>query len=291
MIVDVCGVRGSTPAPGVEFAGVGGHTSCLAIRHRAGEPPVLILDAGTGIRRVDGLLEDGPFRGAVLLTHLHWDHTHGLPFFTRADRDDAEVTLLLPDQGVAAEAAIAGFMSPPAFPIGPEGLRGRWTFESIDEGSCRVQGFTVEAREIPHGGGRTFGYRISDESSSMAYLPDHGPRAALGAGPDGWGPYHQTAMDLCRGVDLLVHDAQHVADELERHFRFGHSAADYAVELGRRCGVTAVLLFHHHPNRTDEEVADIVRGFAGREGPFVFAAREGDVIDVGEVLAGVEVSR
>ena len=88
------------------------------------------------------------------------------------------------------------------------------------------------ALEIPHKGGRTFGYRVSDGRSSIAYLSDHGP-SALGPGPDGWGPYHDAALALADGVDVLIHDAQHTADELPAAGACGHSAADYAVRLGR----------------------------------------------------------
>ena len=90
------------------------------------------------------------------------------------------------------------------------------------------------AREIPHKGGRTMGYRVSDEWSSLAYLSDHGPAMRSGPGPDGFGPYHEAAMDLCRGVDLVIHDAQYTASELPFRVHYGHSAADYAVALARR---------------------------------------------------------
>jgi phosphoribosyl 1,2-cyclic phosphodiesterase len=277
--VHVLGVRGSTPAPGHAFARHGGNTSCVALA-RDGEPPTLVLDAGTGIRGLAGLLGEAPFRGAVLLGHLHWDHTQGLPFSPAIDHDGAEVRLCLPDQedGDNAIDVLRRAMSPPHFPIGPEGLRGSWTFEGLQPGLRHIGGFEVLAREIPHKGGRTFGYRISDGPSSVAYLSDHGP-AVLGPGPDGWGPYHDSAVALADGVDLLIHDAQHTADELPSRALFGHSAADYAVRLGERSGAKAVLLFHHDPSRTDEQVDAIVASFAGASVP-VTAAAEGDIIEL-----------
>ena len=182
---------------------------------RDGAAPSLVLDAGTGLRGLGALLGERPFRGALLLGHLHWDHTQGLPFSRAVDNDGAEVRVCIPNQddGDMAIDVLRRAMSPPHFPIGPEGLRGAWTFESLDPGEHHAGGFEVLALEIPHKGGRTFGYRISDGRSSIAYLSDHGP-SALGPGPDGWGPYHDTALALAAGVDLLIHDAQHTAEEL-----------------------------------------------------------------------------
>ena len=162
-----CGVRGSTSAPGADFVRVGGHTSCVALAHD-GQPWTLALDAGTGIRRITDQLDGRPFVGSVVLTHLHWDHVQGLPFFAAADRDDAHVRVFMPDQIDADGRArdpfdvLALAMSPPHFPIGPDGLRGAWTFESVKPGSHRIEGFDVVAFDVPHKGGRTYGYRVSD---------------------------------------------------------------------------------------------------------------------------------
>jgi phosphoribosyl 1,2-cyclic phosphodiesterase len=280
MRVHLCGVRGSAPAVGVDFIGVGGNTSCVAIAHDDEDVPRLVLDAGTGLRTVTTLLAGEPFRGTILLGHLHWDHTYGLPFFRAGDRPDAATRLLVPEQGVPAIDLIGGFMGPPAFPIGPERLRGNWTFESIDEGLHSIEGFDVLAREIPHKGGRTFGYRISDGVSSIAYLSDHGPAGVLGPGPEGFGPYHEAALELCHEVDLLIHDAQYTAAELPERANFGHSAGEYAVELAKRCGASSLLLFHHDPDRTDQEVGAIERAFRSSAGPVVVAAREGETISL-----------
>jgi phosphoribosyl 1,2-cyclic phosphodiesterase len=270
----VLGVRGSTPAPGHAFARHGGNTSCVALA-RDGQPPTLVLDAGTGLRGLGPLLGEQPFRGALLLGHLHWDHTQGLPFSRAVDHDGADVRCCLPDQedGDAAIDVLRRAMSPPHFPIGPEGLRGRWRFEGLGPGFHHLGGFEVLAMEIPHKGGRTFGYRVSDGRAAVAYLSDHGP-SILGPGPDGWGPYHDAALALADGVDVLVHDAQHTAAELPAVAGFGHSAADYAVRLGELAGARSVLLFHHDPNRTDDEVDHIVRSFASAAVP-VTAAAEG----------------
>lgn len=245
-----------------------------------GAPPTLVLDAGTGVRHLGDLLRGEPFRGALLFGHLHWDHTQGLPFSRVLDHDGADVRVCLPDQedGAAAIDVLRRAMSPPHFPIGPEGLRGRWSFEGLAPGFHHLGGFEVLAREIPHKGGRTFGYRVRDDHASIAYLSDHGP-SALGPGPDGWGPYHDAALALADGVDLLVHDAQHTAAQLPALAHFGHSAVDYAVRLGELARVGQVLLFHHDPNRTDPEVDALVAQFTGGPMP-VTAAIEGTAIDL-----------
>jgi len=162
----LCGVRGSTTAPGAEFFRYGGHTSCVALAHDDAARPTLVLDAGTGLRQVTPLLGGLPFDGTVLLTHLHWDHVHGLPFFAGGDRDGSRVSLLLPAQedGATAEEALARGMSPPHFPIGPGGLRGAWAFGTVAPGPLKAEGFTVEARTIPHKGGATLGYRWTTRS-------------------------------------------------------------------------------------------------------------------------------
>ena len=221
MRITFCGVRGSTPAPGAGYARYGGNTSCVAVAHSAVDTagdstscsagaPVLLLDAGTGLGGVTGLLGGDPFRGTILLTHLHWDHCLGLPFFRGGDRDDARVTLLLPDQGEEASGGSAGaerllsrVMSPPFFPITPRQLRGEWTFGAVSPGQFKAEGFTVEAREIPHKGGRTLGYRVSDGRRVLAYVTDHCP-TALGPGADGLGAYHEGVLDLAADADRFA---------------------------------------------------------------------------------------
>ncbi len=273
----VCGARGSTAAPGPAHVRYGGHTSCVALAHD-GHRPSLVLDAGTGIRRVTGLLGDHPFAGSVLLGHLHWDHTMGLPFFAAADRPEARTDLYMPAQG-DAEEVLARVMSPPHFPITPAELRGTWRFLGLEPDTPHeIEGFTVIAREIPHKGGRTFGFRVSDDSATIAYLSDHCP-TVLGPGPDGLGEYHDAATSLARHCDLLIHDAQYLDEELPTRAAFGHASSGYAVGLARRALARRVLLYHHDPPRTDDAIDAIVAGHAGAGVP-VDAAVEGMVVDL-----------
>lgn len=216
----------------------------------------------------------------MLLTHLHWDHTHGLPFSPGTDHPEARTTLFIPEQdGGDAEEILARAMSPPHFPIRPRELRGDWQFHHLTPGAYEFEGLSVLAREIPHKGGRTFGYRVSDGRCSFAYMPDHAP-ISLGPGPDGFGPYHDTALELAQGVDVLLHDSQYTCEEFAARAHFGHSTIDYAVGLAATAEARSVVLFHHDPQRSDDELDGIVAGL--RDSPFpVSAAVEGSAVEVG----------
>jgi len=277
--VHFCGVRGSTPSPGEQFAKVGGNTSCVAISHDAEKHPSLVLDAGTGLRALSQLLGGEPFRGTLLIGHLHWDHMMGLPFFPAGDRPDSRVRVMVPEQGTDAEELLTRMMSPPFFPITPGMLRGDWSFESYGEGTFETEHFTVTACDIPHKGGRTMGLRVSDGRCTIAYLSDHAPQE-LGPGTDGLGELHPAALALADGVDLLIHDAQYTAHELSARANWGHAAADYAITLGHRCGAGRVLLFHHDPSRTDDQVMALRSGLTVPDGLRVDVAIEGTVISL-----------
>jgi len=279
MRVHVLGARGSTPSPGSEFVRYGGHTSCVAIA-RDGEEPHFLLDAGTGIRQAGDLLNGKPFAGTIVLGHLHWDHTQGMPFFRGGDMPGSVVRLYAPGQegGADIEAVLARSMSPPHFPIRPSELRGNWSFDAIEPGQYCFEGFDVLALEIPHKGGRTFGYRVSDGRASLAYLSDHWP-TSLGPGPDGLGEYHEAAMRLASEADVLFHDAQYTDEELPVRAYFGHSSAGYAFRLATLAKARRLVLYHHDPWRTDAEIDALAAPFEGAT-PAVEAAREGMVLDL-----------
>ncbi|MGV3563621.1 MAG: MBL fold metallo-hydrolase, partial [Nocardioides sp.] len=260
MRVTFCGVRGSTPAPGPDFVRYGGHTSCVALAHD-GERPTLLLDGGTGLMRVTDLLGATPFHGTLLIGHLHWDHTHGIPFFRSGNAHGSRVDVLIPQQEAGrrgdAHATLARCFSPPHFPVEPRELGGGWTFDEIAEGTRELEGFEVTARQIPHKGGRTFGYRVSHGGTTLAYLSDHSP-TSVGPGPDGLGERHESALALARDADLLVTDAQHLASQFPDVAFLGHASVEYDVELAVEAGVRTLVLFHHDPWRTDAEVDDVL---------------------------------
>jgi ribonuclease BN (tRNA processing enzyme) len=246
--IRLCGVRGSSPASGADFVDVGGHTSCLAIAHDEG-PWRLLIDGGTGLNVVTTLLEGEPFVGTIVLGHMHLDHTQGLPFFNAADRPDARVHLVVPAQmGMDAEELLDRCFSPPHFPIHLRDLRGEWTFQTIEAGEHQFEGFSVTAADIPHGGGRTFGYRISDGRASIAYMSDHGPPDVASMAP---------ALQLAEGVDALLHDSHFTNEEQERYASYGHSTTDMGLEVAVRAHVKRLVLIHHAPRRTDGGVAAI----------------------------------
>jgi phosphoribosyl 1,2-cyclic phosphodiesterase len=273
------GVRGSTPAPGAEFVRYGGHTSCIAVLPDAsddpgGDLPTLVLDAGTGLRTLTPVLGGRPFRGAVLLTHLHWDHVQGLPFFAAGDRPDAEVDLRIPAQdGRSGRDLLATLLSPPAFPITPEGLLGRWSFSALPPGRTRAGGFDVVAAEVAHKGGRTFGYRVEDAGSAFAFLPDHAPAAGCS----------DEVLALVDGVDVLMHDAQFLEHEREVADAYGHATVQDAVDLATRAGAGLLVLLHHAPARTDAAL-DAMAASVAAPMPVV-VAREGSLVEVPDGLA------
>ena len=275
MRLEFLGVRGSTASPGADFVRYGGHTSCVAVYGDGSRDPEILLDAGTGVRSLGASLEGRPYDGSILLSHLHWDHMQGLPFFAPGDRDDARVDLYLPEQdGRCGRDLLAQTLSPPAFPITPEGLRGRWSFHTIRPGSQVLEGFAVSTVDIEHKGGRTLGYRLADASGSVAYLPDHAPAAGCST----------SLMDMLDGVDVLVHDAQFLEGERPVAVEYGHSTVEDAVALAVACNAGTLVLFHHSPTRTDAALDDIGRWASTLDSRVnVVVAREGASLDVAAV--------
>ena len=262
MRVTFHGVRGSSPASGAAFVRTGGHTSCLAISE-GDALPTLVLDAGSGLHHLGARFGSTPFRGVILLTHLHWDHVHGLPFFTAADRVGSEVVVAQPAQGDPL-ALLRQVMSPPHFPITPEDLDGHWTHLALEPGRHRLGGFDVVAREVTHKGGRAYGYRVEDDAGTVCcYVPD-----ALDDNDE-------AIAALAADADLMVRGTPFVASEAERAATYGHGTMEHAIDVARRCGARRLVLTHHSPSRTD----DALDAAAARLG--VELAREGLAIDVG----------
>ena len=139
-------------------------------------------------------------------------------------------------------------MSPPSFPITPDGLLGSWRFHALEPGCVEVEGFSVLAAEISHKGGRTYGYRVAEGSRSLAYLPDHAPAAGVTPG----------ALELARDVDVLLHDAQFVESERRLADLYGHATIDDAIAFAVQAGARSLVLFHHAPGRSDDRPDQIL---------------------------------
>jgi ribonuclease BN (tRNA processing enzyme) len=277
------GVRGSTPAPGAEFVRYGGHTSCVVVLADGETAPSLVLDGGTGLRGLPALTGSRPFRGTLVLTHLHWDHVQGIPFCPVIDHRDAQVDLLVPGTwddpagSPTPRALLARAMSPPHFPIRPEGLLGSWRFRPALTGRARTAVAGLWLEPAPHKGGPMLAVRVDLDGASVAYLPDHLPREGA--------PTQEALARLLDGVDLLLHDAQFLDEEHLRAADYGHSTIGQALRLADRHRVGRVLLTHHAPGRTDDELDRLAaRVTSTPEGRPVAFARQGDDIDVSRDL-------
>ncbi|HEX9991488.1 MAG TPA: MBL fold metallo-hydrolase [Acidimicrobiales bacterium] len=264
-------MRGSTPCPCDANRRHGGNTACVALEV-PGEDPI-VLDLGTGLRFWGATQPtDGSFRGTALVTHLHWDHVQGLPFFAPADRPGAVFDIYGPaPEGMGLAAAFDEFMRAPYFPISVADLRGEIRFHDVAAGDLAVGQAKVRVRPVPHVG-RTNGYRIDWGGASVAYVSDHQQPV------DDPGRVSDDVLDLCDGVDLLIHDAQFTGEEFSERAHWGHCTVEYAVEVARRAGARRLALFHHDPAHGDD-VVDRLLGDARRA-----AERSG----VEEVLAAAE---
>ena len=271
MNVTFYGVRGSTPCPAEANRRYGGNTACVALEV-PGEDPI-VLDLGTGLRfwgQSQPL--DGTFAASALVTHIHWDHVQGLPFLVPVDRPGARLDIYGPSQvGESLEHAFNELMRPPYFPVRAADLRGTIAFHDVDDDDMAVGNAKVKVRSVPHCG-PTNGYRVEWDGVTVAYLSDH-------QGSRDGESIADSVLELCDGVDLLIHDAQYTAAEFEEKAHWGHCSVDFAVSVAREAGVKRLALFHHDPSHCDDQVDAMLAGaleLAGGSGlDEVFAASEG----------------
>jgi phosphoribosyl 1,2-cyclic phosphodiesterase len=276
------GVRGSCPCSGERYRRFGGNTSCLLVSVE-GDPP-LILDLGTGLRALgDALMptlaaQGRPLEATALLTHLHFDHILGLPFFRPLHDPGARLTVYGPRQATGPlQETLPSYVQPPFFPVELREFRGGVDFQDTWNEDFAVGSVKVTARAVPHPG-NTLGFRLEAEGRVVAYLPDHQAPLDRRTVTEG-------VLELCRDADLLVHDAQYTDEEFADKADWGHSTVPYAVRVAGEAGVRRLVLFHHDPAHDDRDVERMVaRGRRLHETPHpheISAAREGTTIDLG----------
>ncbi|HEX6749356.1 MAG TPA: MBL fold metallo-hydrolase [Longimicrobium sp.] len=274
------GTRGSIATPGAATLRYGGNTSCVEVR--AADGPRIILDAGTGIRALGRHLAhrgEDALEAHLFITHYHWDHIQGFPFLPQLHHPGTHLCIHGPRQGdVPVDRAFAGQMTPLYFPVPLSDVPATVEFAAADGAPWSEGGVEVTAFRVRHPG-VTLGYRVSAGGASVIYVPDD----ELGDADPRW---YAGMVEFARGADLLVHDAMYTDAEYARFRGWGHSGAGQAVRLAEDAGVRKLALFHHAPDRTDDEVermaGELRDELQARGSPLVLsAAAEGEEIALG----------
>jgi phosphoribosyl 1,2-cyclic phosphodiesterase len=261
----------------------GGNTSCVEVR--CGDQ-LLILDAGSGLRLLgEELLREAgsrPIEATLLLSHTHWDHIQGLPFFAPGYSERNRVRILSAHgRGARMQRALANQMSPMHFPVGLEQMRGLAPVAELDRGATTLHNLVLRTLELNHPGGCS-GFRIEADGKSLGYLPDHEPyRTVAGGGSPAAGLAPQELLEFVHGLDLLILDTQYTAEEYTHRFGWGHGCLPDSVQLAIEAGVRRLVLFHHDPAHDDERIDTMVetaRALARRSNLLVDAAIENETL-------------
>ncbi|CAN5391186.1 hypothetical protein BH20VER3_BH20VER3_20660 [soil metagenome] len=292
------GVRGSIPVPGSSTVGYGGNTSCVEVR---ADGEIIILDAGTGLRGLGLALEEEfgprPIKLTLLISHTHWDHIQGLPFFLPAYNEKNSLRLLGYEGARAGLATIlASQMETSVFPVSLRDMPSAIEIEELREMEFHIGKVRVEARFVNHPG-ICVGYRLYTFNGSIAYLPDNEPYDVLSNHPARDKSEHEKAkaytadaraklVDFLRGTDVLVIDAQYTDEEYKKKVGWGHGSLSSVVSLALSAEVRKLFLFHHDPNRDDKGVDAIVEAarmlvLESGKPMEVDAAREGSEVWLG----------
>jgi phosphoribosyl 1,2-cyclic phosphodiesterase len=281
--ITIWGSRGSIPTPGPQTARYGGNTSCVSIE-REGESRsrLVVLDAGSGIRVLGNALverSNGPVEVDLLVTHTHWDHIQGLPFFTPMYVEGNAVRIRGSKQGeVDLEVILQQQMHPVVFPVPLKESAADLQVEHVSPGSFDVEGFAVAAMRLRHPG-NTLGYRLTPTGGGavLAYIMDNelGPGGTYDVGPK----WHAELVDFVAGADLMIHDAMYTPEDIDQHRGWGHSSYAEAVALAAEARVGRLMVFHHRPERDDDAMDQLMEAAQAE------ADRSGHTF---EVLAAVE---
>jgi len=288
MIVRFWGTRGSLAKPGPTTLRYGGNTSCVEARSADGT--LIVLDCGTGAHGLGHrLTTEGAPRcdGHLMITHTHWDHIQGFPFFAPLFAPGNTWDIYAPGAiGQQLERALAGQMEYQYFPVTLAQLGATTRYHDLAEGSFTVGGVGVVTQYLNHPA-LALGYRLEAGGVAVVYSVDHEPHAPDPAArrTDGAPMHHEDRrhVEFLTGADLVIHDAQYTLEEYPQKTGWGHTPAEWAVDYAVAAGARRLALFHHDPLRTDEvldHLVEICRRRARAVGSAleVFAAAEGDEV-------------
>lgn len=287
MRVQFWGTRGSIPKPGPSTARYGGNTSCIEVRSARGT--LVVIDCGTGAHSLgQNLMSSGAsgLRGHILISHTHWDHIQGIPFFAPLFVPGNQWDIYGPkglDQSL--REALAGQMQYTYFPVTPDQFGATIRYHDLVEGTFNIDDIKIITHYLNHPA-LTLGYRLEADGATIVYCCDHEPFSRrLAGGQEDIAGQDLRHAEFFKGADLLIHDAQYTAAEYPSKIGWGHSSVEYAVKLGQHALVKRLALTHHDPLRDDDSVdrilAKIREGLQTAATPLqVFAASEGDIIEV-----------
>jgi phosphoribosyl 1,2-cyclic phosphodiesterase len=287
MQVQFWGTRGSIPKPGPTTIRYGGNTLCVEVRTVRGT--LVVIDCGTGLHGLGlKLLSTGGkgLAGHILISHTHWDHIQGVPFFAPFYVPGNKWDIYGP-KGLnqSLRETLAGQMQQTYFPISADEFRATIRYHDLVEGTFDIDDVKVTTQYLNHPA-LTLGYRLEADGATVVYCCDHEPFSRAVA--DGHGEFSgldQRHADFIEGADLLIHDAQYTAAEYPSKSGWGHSSGEFVVRLARHAKAKHVALAHHDPLRSDDAMDRIVEKLkaglsADRSLLLVSAAVEGNVIDV-----------
>ncbi len=249
------GTRGSCSCSGPGVARYGGSTSCVVLTID-GQAPI-VFDLGSGLRAYgEHWAAQHPgqmFCGVALLTHLHYDHIQGLPFFGPALVPGSRIDVYGPRQMHSSlDEEMHSFVSPPQFPVTLDDFHGKVTFHEVLNDTLVFDEVSVRVASVPHTG-TTIGFRVEYGGRSVVYVSDHQQPQ------DGSLGVAESVLDLCAGADLLIHDAQYTNDEFRLRRDWGHCTIQYAVQVAHQAGVKTLALYHHDPSHDDDQLDQLLQ--------------------------------